>query len=188
MSPSTPTMLRTETEELLASDGYVRVPSPFAISQIAFDIEGVYTGPEGTLSLAVVQDGPSSREDAGTIYWRVQRLVRALDAEDSRLSVTVVLIAGRPDDRLVADLQTIARVLLIDGTMGTRRMLAPLMSLKSTSTLTTFSNGLDSLAEFIAARPRAAGLETLIVAASGGVQSVEAAYLHWLDQGLERGL
>ena len=178
--------LREEAIVLLQQEGYEPIDAPFKVGRVDFQMDGLFAGPAGTLSLALVLDGPTSREEAGKLYWLTQRLVRALDAEGSRRSVTVVLVGGNPDDRSVVEMQAIARVLLLDGSLPTNRMLAPLMRLRTRQTAPTLSNGLDLLARYLDGRPQAAGLTSLLEAAPQGKDAVENSLQHWIDLAVGR--
>ena len=107
--------LRGDIRAVLLDSGYSEVAHNFSVGSIEFELDGVFSGPPGTLSLVLVQVGPSTREQSGHLYWLVQRVVRALDAEGSRISVTLILIGGESDDRFIGQLQGISRVSLLTG-------------------------------------------------------------------------
>lgn len=173
--------LREQATALLKREGYEPIRAPFTVGRIEFQIDGLFAGPADTLTLVLVLDGPTSREEAGNLYWLTQRLVRALDAEGSRRSVTAVLVGGNPTDRVVAELQSIARVLLLDGSLPTDRMLAPLVRLETRQAAPSFSNGLALLATYLEGTPQTSGLSTLLEAARQGPKAVEESLQHWIE-------
>lgn len=178
--------LRREAIALLIREGYEPIQAPFTVGRIEFQIDGLFAGPTDTLTLVLVLDGPTSKEEAGNLYWLTQRLVRALDAEGSRRSVTAVLVGGNPTDRVVTELQSIARVLLLDGSLPTDRMLAPLVRLHTRQAAPGFSNGLASLAIYVEGTPQPSGLSTLLEAARQGPKAVEDSLQHWIELAVGR--
>ena len=185
MKPADAMGLRTKVTTFLVESGYSPLEDSFVVGSIEFELDGVFTGPSGTLSLVMVQDGPTNREESGRLYWLVQRVARALDATGSRVSVTVVLLGGEPDDRLIGELQGLSRVLPIHDQVPVSRSLAPLSRISIDTVGHAFSNGLDRLAQFAAQRKDAPGLVSLVRAASRGSESVEGKLRGWLESAIE---
>ena len=185
MKPADAMALRTKVATFLVDSGYSPLGNPFVVGSIEFELEGVFIGPSGTLSLVIVQDGPTNREESSRLYWLVQRVARALDATGSRVSVTVVLIGGEPDDRLIGELQGLSRVLPIHDQVPISRSLAPLSRIAVDVVGHSFSNGLDLLANFASQRQDAPGLVSLVKAAPRGSEFVEGKLRGWLESAIE---
>lgn len=172
--------LREDVLASLRENGYVVLPNPLQVGQISLDIGLVCIGPPDRLDLAVIVDRPRTREDGLQLYWQIQRLARALDAIGSRRTITVVVIGGFDEPRLLADLQTVSRLLSVDDSLPIRRLLAPLLALElPRATQAT----LDGIAQV---RTRARGryqesLLRLVDASPRGPDSVKAEYVSWID-------
>jgi len=178
--------LRERANQVLAENGFVQLPSQFQVGGIQFDVPDVFLGPPGTLSLTILLDRPSGREESGRVYWLAQRLARALDAQDSRRSMNVVIVGGPPEDKLLADMQTIARVLVLDRTLEVKRLLGPLLPFGPLATMGVSMSGLEGLDNFVRGSKESSGLQSLVRAASEGEKAVEMAYLRWIDSSIER--
>lgn len=177
--------LFAEVTHRLLDSGYAALPSRFNIGSIEFQLEHVFSGPPGTLSLALLQEGPNTREQAGHLYWLVQRVVRALDVEGSRISVTLILVGGQSEDKLIGELHEISRVLLVDDSLPVARLLAPLMKISAGVSAHAFANGLAVLESFVSQKADSATLRVLIDDATHGPDAVKQGLRRWIDLAIE---
>lgn len=182
-SPNIISQVRT----VLETNGYARLTGMLTVGAINLEIEQAWTGPAGTLDLALVYPRPNSLADESKIYWEVQRIVRALDAAGSQRTITTILV-GAPDPsgpelrKWESELQSLARVLFVDGHLPAERLLAPLRRLVLPSTEEHISDGVAVLDEVITRGHRAQELRALLTAAKDGPRSVEARYFSWIEQ------
>lgn len=173
--------LREEILRSLIETGYLELSTPLQLGEISLDLESVYTGPADRLDLAVIVYRPETREQGSRLYWQIQRLARALDAAGSRRTITVVAIGGIDDSRLLADLQTAARVLIVDDSLPVRRLLAPLLDLELPEAAQGALNGMAQVRAAVKGQHSAALLD-IVEAAPHGVESVTATYSSWVDE------
>lgn len=181
--PSISSQVRT----VLETNGYARLIGTLNIGAINLEIHEAWTGPAGTLDLAVVYPRPNSLADESKIYWEVQRLVRALDAAGSQRTITTILVGPSDPSRhelrkWESELQSLARVLLVDGHLPAERLLAPLRRLVLPSPEERIYDGVGLLDEAITRGRRALELRALLAAAKDGPRSVEARYFSWIEQ------
>lgn len=186
MSGQSP-VISSDVRSVFESNGYSRLIGSLTIGEISLEIDEVWMGPEGTLDLAVVYPRPSSRADESKIYWEVQRLVRALDAAGSQRTITTILVGpsepfGPELRKWESELQSLARVLFVDGHLPVARSLAPLRRLVLPSIEERIFDGVELLHEAISGVHQAPELRTLLAAAKDGPQSVEARYFSWIEQ------
>lgn len=180
-----PSDLRAEAAALLVANGYTLMPDKIVIGDVDLEIEGLWQGPSETLDLTVVTDRPSSREDESRLYWLVQRLTRALDAIESRRTVTLVLI-GRPvPSRIESGLLELARVLVVDGSLATHRMMGPLLRLQLPPGSEGHQNGIQAVAEIIAGKPDSRPLSALLQTAPRGARAVTERYRAWVNEAFQ---
>lgn len=177
--------LRSEVSDALVSTGYARLKSPLQIGDITLDLESVYIGPDDRLDLVAIVDQPESREDGLRVHWQIQRLARALDAAGSRRSISIILLGAPSSHQLVADLQTLARVLPVDGSLPVRRLVAPLLNLSLPDATQSPLDGGAQVRETIRGHYATALLE-ISAAAQLGKDAVEAQYAAWIDQSFAR--
>lgn len=178
--------LRQEVVDALVDNGYSLLPSPLSLGDITLDMDSVFSGPANSLDLVVIADRPDGREERLRLYWQIQRLVRALDASDSRRTITLVVIGDIEDAKLMADLQTVARVLPVDTSLPTRRFIAPLLELRLPGGMQVSMDGIEQVRSTIKGPDRSSLLE-LARLASSGPEAVKAGYLAWVDASLRAG-
>ncbi len=173
--------LHKEIHRALITTGYSELPKPLQLGEISLDLESVYSGPIDRLDLAVIVDSPNTREEGFRLYWQIQRLARALDAAGSRRTITVVAIGGIDDNRVLADLQAVARVLTVDESLPVRRLIAPLLNLVLPRATQEALDGMTQARAFVKGRHNTALLE-ILDSASDGVDSVTMTYAAWVDK------
>ncbi|WP_164990397.1 hypothetical protein [Agromyces albus] len=167
---------------MLTENGYIEVSSPITIGDIQLEVPGLWEGPPDSLDLSVIADRPASREAALRLFWLVQRLVRALDAAGSRRTMTVILVGFQSSPQGMGELLELARVLVVDGSLPTERMLGPLLRLRLPSTATAQLDGIAEVAEAISKKRAARELHRLVQAASAGATVVSDRYKAWIDE------
>lgn len=177
--------LRAEVAALLVANGYTLMPDTIAIGDINLDIPDLWQGPSETLDLTIVADRPSSREEELRLYWLVQRLTRALDAIESRRTLTLVLIGRSALIRVEAALLESARVLVVDGSLSTERMVAPLLRLRLPLGSEGHENGIQAMAAVIAGKPDSRPLTALLHAAPAGARVVSERYRSWINEAFQ---
>lgn len=182
-----PQVLQSEVTALLVNNGYVELSQQVTIGTVELNISGLWESPLENLDLTIIIDRPGSRETALQLYWLVQRLARALDSASSRRTVTVVLIGQPSPTTDLGELLELARVLPVDGSLETERMIAPLLRLQLPATATSQLDGIAEVADSVANEPAARDLLRLIHAASGGANMVSDRYREWLDESFARG-
>lgn len=181
MNTPTDQTLRDETVRALIDTGYSALPTPLQVGEIPLDLESVYRGPVDRLDLAVVVEHPGTREESLRLYWQVQRLARALDAAGSRRTITVLVIGGIDDNRLLTDLQTISRVLPVDHSLPVRRLIAPLLNLKPPGSIQGTVNGMAQVRTSLKG-PYSATLSRIVESAVDGSNAVMKTYAAWVDE------
>lgn len=180
-----PSDLRAEVAELLVANGYALMPDRIRIGDVELDIPMLWQGPSETLDLTIVTDRPSSREEESRLYWLLQRLTRALDAIESRRTVTLVLM-GRPvPSRIESGLLELARVLVVDGSLTTDRMIGPLLRLQLPPSSEGHQNGIQAVAEVIAGKPDSRPLAALLQTAPLGAHAVTERYRSWVHEAFQ---
>lgn len=179
--------LRAEVEALLTANGYAKLASPVSVGGISLEIEDVWEGPPESLDLSLIADRPDTREAALRLFWLVQRLTRALDAAQSRRTVTVVLVGVRAAHNGLGELFELARVLVVDGSLSTARMIGPLLRLDLPSTATEPLDGIGQVAAAVGRGRNAAELLRLVQAASAGATVVSDRYETWIEESFARG-
>lgn len=182
MTDDKPSELLSEVVAVLRSNGYAPLARSQTIGGVALEVEGLWEGPKATLDLSLVGDRPSSREDVLRLHWRVQSLARALDAAQSRRTLTVILVGIGSTDQRTSDLLELARLLVVDGSLPVPRMLAPLLPLRLPATAATELDGLDEVASAVERGSRGRELAPLVRVADDGASAVTERYLAWLDQ------
>ena len=179
---ATPEALWAQVLQLLAENGYSELASRVDIGDVSLEIPNLWESPPENLDLSLISDRPSSRESELRLYWLVQRLVRALDAAGSRRTVTVILVGEPSPYSGLGELIELARVLVVDGSLATERMIGPLLKLRLPATASTQLDGLAEVTAAIAQEISASDLHRLIDAASFGATSVSDRYRAWLDE------
>lgn len=172
--------LRDEVLAMLIENGYAVLPTPLQVGDIALDLPCVCSGPKDRLDLAVVVSRPETREGRLRLYWQVQRLVRALDAVQSRRTISVVLIGGAADASLISDLQAVARVLSVDAALPVRRLIAPLLGLELPEGTQVTLDGLALVREGIKGRHKEA-LTDIVESAPSGTKAVTKEFTSWVN-------
>lgn len=175
-------LLRSEVLRLLSDNGYMEMPSQVDIGGLQMDIPNLWESPPENMDLSLVVDRPHSRESTLRLYWLVQRITRALDSARSRRTVTVILISEPSPYTGINDLLEFARVLVVDGSLPTQRMIGPLLRLRLPATATTQLDGIAEVAAAIKKDPSARELLRIISAASAGPVMVSDRYRAWLDE------
>lgn len=176
-----------QVHALLEENGYTRLPQRLGIGEITLEVDDAWSGPTGTLDLAVVAARPRTRGKSSQLYWDVQRLVRALESANSQRTITVILIdvaetIGPDMRRSEAELQTLARVLIADSDLPVDRALAPLIQLELPSVEERELDGVGMVEDTIRGVRRAVELTALLTAAKDGSRAVEAKYMAWIEQ------
>lgn len=180
-TPSTDA-LRAEVASLLQRNGYTEVITPITVGDIALEVDGLWEGPPESLDLSLIADRPDTRESTLRLFWLVQRLVRALDAATSRRTVTVVLVGKRASHTGIGELLELARVLVVDGSLPTARMLGPLLRLQLPATAMAQLDGTAQVAAAIGRKRHSAELLRLVHAANAGASVVSDRYKAWIDE------
>lgn len=178
-------MLYEELTQELAHAGYKSVPSPFQIGDIALDFDFVFEAPGNQLDLAVVLTSVKSTEDGYRKYWQVQRLARALDAVDSKRTITVLALEGIKNETLATDLQSVARVLVVDKSLPLRRLIAPLLQLHVPELGSGNFDGMELARKSIDGQ-YAGDLYKIMDSTQSGSQRVAAQYEEWVDKSFDK--
>lgn len=165
----------------LASAGYKAIPSPLRIGEISIDLESVFEGPSDRLDLAVVLSAPNTTEDGYRKYWQVQRIARALDAVDSKRTITVLAIGGIDSTKLAAELQTIARVLHVDRSLPLRRLIAPMLRLDVPKLRSGAFDGMERVRNSAEDQQYSNDLRAIMGSARKGADAVASQYANWVD-------
>ena len=186
MSTSIRQALHSEVATLLVNNGYVEVAPRVNIGDVELDVPNLWESPVENLDLTLIVDGPGSRESALQLYWLLQRLARALDAASSRRTLTVIMIGEPSASTDLGELLELARVLRVDGSIPTDRMIGPLLRLQLPATATSQLDGIEEVAKAITKESAARDLIGLIQAASAGANSVSDRYRGWLDESFSR--
>lgn len=173
--------------ELLGQNGYTRLPPSMTIGDITLEVHDAWDGPPGTLDLAMVASRPQSRVASSQLYWAVQRLVRALESAESQRTITVILIGevettSAEVRRSELELQTLGRVLVVEGNLPVDRALAPLIVLDLPPVGKRELDGVGMVEQSVLGRRRESDLTALLTAAKDGPRAVEAWYMAWVDQ------
>lgn len=180
--------LRAEVLRLLVDNGYIEMRSEVKIGGIQLDVANLWESPAENMDLSLVVDRPNSRESNLRLYWLVQRLTRALDSANSRRTVTVILISEPSPYTGLSELLEFARVLVVDGSLPTERMIGPLLRLRLPATATSQLDGIAEVAAAIGNNESARELLRLIHAAGSGASMVSDRYRAWIDESfLSRG-
>lgn len=174
--------LRAEVASLLQGNGYTEVVTPISVGDITLEVDGLWEGPPESLDLSLIADRPDTRESTLRLFWLVQRLVRALDAASSRRTVTVVLVGERASHTGVGELMELARILIVDGSLPTPRMLGPLLRLHLPATAMAQLDGSAQVAAAIGRKRHSAELLRLVHAANAGASVVADRYKAWIDE------
>jgi len=174
--------LTTEVRELLMANGYSPMPSEIMIGEVQLHLSGLWQGPSDSLDLTIVADRPSSREEESRLYWIVQRLTRALDVSGSRRTVTLILVGAMPVGRNESDLLELARVLVVDGSLTTERMMGPVLRLQLPTSADGYRDGVRVVADTISPGPDRQHLAELIQAAPAGSRAVAEKYRAWIEE------
>lgn len=173
---------RSEVISLLAANGYVEISPQVTIGDVQLEVPNLWESPPENMDLSLIIDQPDSRESALQLYWLVQRLARALDSAISRRTVTVILIGEPSPTTGLSELLELARVLVVDGSLATERMIGPLLKLQLPATATSQLDGIAEVADAIGKKQSARDLLRLIHAASAGASVVSDRYRAWLDE------
>ncbi|KRE91180.1 hypothetical protein ASG86_15550 [Arthrobacter sp. Soil764] len=162
--------------------------SEVKIGDNQLDVANLWESPAENMDLSLVVDRPDSRESSLRLYWLVQRLTRALDSASSRRTVTVILISEPSPYTGLSELLEFARVLVVDGSLPTERMIGPLLRLRLPATATSQLDGIAEVAAAIGNNQSAPELLRLIRAAGSGANMVSDRYRAWIDESfLSRG-
>ena len=174
--------LRSEVVRLLVENGYVEVSPQVTIGDVQLDVPNLWESPTENMDLSLIIDRSDSRESALRLYWLVQRLARALDSASSRRTVTVILIGEPSPNTGLSELLELARVLVVDGSLATERMIGPLLRLRLPATAMSQLDGIAEVADAIEKNRSARDLLRIIHAASAGASVVSDRYRAWLDE------
>lgn len=178
--------LKAEVVRLLLANGYVEIPTDLTIGDIQLEAPGLWESPPESMDLSLIVGRPDSRESTLRLYWLVQRLARALDSVGSRRTVTVIVI-GRPSVAAgLNELLELARVLVVDGSLATERMIGPLLRLRLPASASIQLNGIHQVAETISGAVLAKELLRLVSAATVGENVVTDRYRGWLEESFVR--
>lgn len=187
MSTNIQETLRSEVVHLLTDNSYVKMSPLITIGDIELEVPDLWESPPENMDLSLIADRPDSRESSLRLYWLVQRLARALDSASSRRTVTVILIGEPSPTTDLNELLELARVLVVDGSLATKRLIGPLLRLRLPATATS---QLDGIAEVVAAidkKQYSRELLRLIDASSAGASVVSDRYRAWLDESFAKG-
>lgn len=185
MTSASDLVLYEELTQELAHAEYKPVPSPFHIGDIAFDFDFVFEAPRNQLDLAVVLTPVKSTEDGYRKYWQVQRLARALDAVGSKRTITVLALEGIKNETLATDLQSVARVLVVDRSLPLQRLIAPLLQLHVPKLGSGNFDGMELARKSIDSQ-YAGALRKIMDSAQTGSQAVAAQYEDWVDKSFDK--
>lgn len=177
--------MHEELTQELADAGYKLIPSPFDIGDITLDFDLVFEGRGNQLDLAVVLTPVTSTEDEYRKYWQVQRLARALDAVDSRRTITALVIDGIKNDMLANDLHSVARVLVIDRSLPLRRLIAPMLRLHVPELGSGDFDGMELARNSIEGQ-YAVDLRKIMDSAHTGSEAVATQYEDWVDRSFDK--
>lgn len=171
---------RDEAIDLLVRHDYQTLAPSVTIGAIPIEFRWLLKGPPNSLNLIAVEDCPTNREGELRLHWKVQRLARALDAASSRRSISLVLVGDSLDARLLGDLQSVARVLIVSDALPVDRLLSPLLPLRVPTASETTLDGPAHLRSAVKGRYSNA-LRELAAAGRQGPKSVESRYAAWID-------
>lgn len=177
--------LTAEVAELLEANGYTAMPTAITIGDVQLEVPGLWQGPSDTLDLTIVAGRPSSREEKSRLHWVVQRLTRALDGSESRRTITLILVGGMQFGRTEADLLELARVLIVDGSLSTERMIGPVLRLKLPAGADGHRDGIEIVAEKLSRNPDSRQLVALLQAAPFGTRAVTERYCSWVEEAFQ---
>ena len=152
------------------------------IGSVQLDVPNLWESPPENMDLSLVIDRPNSRESTLRLYWLVQRLTRALDSASSRRTVTVIVVSDPSPYTDINELLEFARVLVVDGSLATQRMIGPLLRLRLPATATSQLDGIEEVAAAVSKNSSARDLLRLIHAASAGANIVSDRYRTWIDE------
>lgn len=177
--------IRAEVVQLLKVNGYIEMSDQVTVGDIQLDIPNLWESPPENMDLSMIIERPDSRESKLRLYWLVQRLVRALDAAHSRRTVTVIVI-GEPSLNMgLSELLELTRVLVVDGSLPTERMIGPLLKLQLPVTATSQLDGITDVVDAIDKKQSTRELLRIIGAASAGAVVVSDRYRAWLEESFE---
>lgn len=185
MTSASDLALYEELTRELAHAEYKLIPSPFHIGDIAFDFDFVFEAPGNQLDLAVVLTPVKGTEDGHRKYWQVQRLARALDAVGSKRTITVLALEGIKNETLATDLQSVARVLVVDRSLPLQRLIAPLLQLQVPKLGSGNFDGMELARKSIDSQ-YAGALRKIMDSAQTGSQAVAAQYEDWVDKSFDK--
>lgn len=135
---------------VLEAGGFERLPDPLVVADSAFDFDAAVKGTGVSNDLVVVAMSSSAPQ---RLVRLLNGLSRMLDQVDSRRPVTMVLLGGRPDASLTAELERHARVLTIESRDPNldeaRNAVAVLMPLTLPSATSRGTDPLLAVAEFL---------------------------------------
>jgi hypothetical protein len=152
------------------------------IGDVQLEVPNLWESPPENMDLSLIIDRPDSRESSLQLYWLIQRLARALDSATSRRTVTVILIGEPSPNTGLSELLELARVLVVDGSLATERMIGPLLRLRLPATSTSRLDGIAEVTDAIGKKHSARDLLRLIHGASAGASVVSDRYRAWLDE------
>lgn len=158
------------------------MPPHVKVGSIQLDVPNLWESPPENMDLSLVIDRPDSRESTLRLYWLVQRLTRALDSASSRRTVTVILISDPSPYTGLNELLEFARVLVVDGSLATQRMIGPLLRLRLPATATAQLDGIAEVAAAVSKNSSARDLLRLIHAAGAGANIVSDRYRTWIEE------
>lgn len=174
--------LKSEVAELLEANGYSTIPTEVTIGDVQLDVPGLWEGPSDSLDLTIVADSPSSREEELGLYWIVQRLARALDELGSRRTVTLVLIGSANLQQSEVELLELARVLIVDGSLPTARMMGPILRFQLPPTAEGHRDGIEVVSDTISKTAEGRHLTAILQAAVSGNRAVTERYRFWIEE------
>lgn len=112
----------------LVTRGYRSVPQPLHIADIDFDFSAALTGPNDQESLTLILEGEGQALVAAQRRLRAFALV--LERTGSARPINVVVLSDKPDPKAIAELQTMARVVLIEPGLPLVKSLQSLLPLE----------------------------------------------------------
>ncbi|GGJ73293.1 hypothetical protein GCM10007173_35390 [Glutamicibacter ardleyensis] len=163
-------------------NGYVEMSNKVTVGDIQLEISDLWESPQENMDLSMIIERPDSRESELRLYWLVQRLARALDSASSRRTVTVILIGEPSQNSGLSELLELARVLVVDGSLATERMIGPLLRLRLPVTATSQLDGIADVVIAIGKNQSTRDLMRIIHAAEAGAGAVTDRYRVWLEE------
>lgn len=174
--------IRSEVVRLLADNGYIEMSPQIEVGDVRLEVPDLWQSPPENMDLSMIIERPDSRESELRLYWLVQRLARALDSVSSRRTVTVLLIGEPSRNTGLGELLELARVLVVDGSLSTERMIGPLLRLRLPATATSQLDGIAEVVKEIGKIDSTRELLKIVNAANAGAGLVSDRYRAWIEE------